>query len=126
KLFEEAQQMLKTIIREEWLDARAVFGLFEANAEGDDIVIRTPPPAPPRGGGEQTRIEHVYTADPKFYAHIKPLAKQMRKEMTAAERQIWEHVRNKQLGHKIRRQHIIGHYVVDFVCIREKLVIEID
>ncbi len=53
KLFEEAQQMLKTIIREQWLDARAVFGLFEANAAGDDIVIRTPSPTPTLGGAAE-------------------------------------------------------------------------
>lgn len=40
KLFADAQAMLKTIIRENWLDARAVFGLFPANSVGDDIVIK--------------------------------------------------------------------------------------
>jgi 5-methyltetrahydrofolate--homocysteine methyltransferase len=126
KLFADAQAMLKTIIREKWLDARAVFGLFPANSEGDDIVIRTSPPAPLQGRGEQSRLEHIYTADPKFYGNISPIAKSLRKEMTEAEAIIWKHVRNRQLGHKIRRQHIIGTYIVDFVCLPAKLVIEID
>jgi 5-methyltetrahydrofolate--homocysteine methyltransferase len=39
KLFEDAQQMLEQIIREKWLEARAVFGLFPANSVGDDIEI---------------------------------------------------------------------------------------
>lgn len=39
KLFEDAQHMLEQIIREKWLEARAVFGLFPANSVGDDIEI---------------------------------------------------------------------------------------
>ena len=39
---------------------------------------------------------------------------------------LWEKVRRKQLGYKIRRQHIIGVFIVDFVCITKKLVIELD
>jgi 5-methyltetrahydrofolate--homocysteine methyltransferase len=39
KLFEDAQEMLSQIIRESWLEARAVFGLFPANSDGDDIEI---------------------------------------------------------------------------------------
>jgi len=39
KLFDDAQAMLKRIIEEKWLRARAVVGLFPANAEGDDIHL---------------------------------------------------------------------------------------
>ncbi|MEZ5072800.1 MAG: methionine synthase [Bacteroidales bacterium] len=39
KLFDDAQDMLDRIIRERWLQARAVFGLFPANSEGDDILV---------------------------------------------------------------------------------------
>ena len=39
KLFDDAQEMLSQIIRERWLEARAVFGLFPANSMGDDIEI---------------------------------------------------------------------------------------
>jgi 5-methyltetrahydrofolate--homocysteine methyltransferase len=39
KLFEDAQHMLEQIIREKWLEARAIFGLFPANSVGDDIEI---------------------------------------------------------------------------------------
>lgn len=51
KLFADAQAMLKTIIREKWLDARAVFGLFPANSVGDDIVVQTSPSTPLQGSG---------------------------------------------------------------------------
>ena len=39
KLFADAQAMLDRIISERWLTARGVFGLFPANAEGDDVVV---------------------------------------------------------------------------------------
>lgn len=41
KLFEDAQQMLKQLISEKWLQANAVFGLFPANSKNDDIEIYT-------------------------------------------------------------------------------------
>ena len=39
KLFEDAQRMLKKIIDEKWLTARAVIGFFPANSVGDDIEL---------------------------------------------------------------------------------------
>jgi very-short-patch-repair endonuclease len=47
--------------------------------------------------------------------------------MTDAELRIWLGVRGEQLdGHRFRRQVPIGPYIVDFVCLKAKLVIEID
>ncbi|QCC77291.1 methionine synthase [Nocardioides daphniae] len=39
KLYEDAQHMLDRIIEEKWLTANAVFGLFPANAVGDDVEV---------------------------------------------------------------------------------------
>ncbi|MGR8999264.1 MAG: methionine synthase [Gammaproteobacteria bacterium] len=39
KLFEDAQVMLKKIISEQWLTARAVIGFFPASSDGDDVVV---------------------------------------------------------------------------------------
>ena len=41
KLFEDAQEMLKRIISEQWLTAKAVIGFFPANSDGDDIILYT-------------------------------------------------------------------------------------
>jgi 5-methyltetrahydrofolate--homocysteine methyltransferase len=38
-LFDDAQKMLKEIVRERWLTARAAFGFWPANAESDDVVL---------------------------------------------------------------------------------------
>ena len=56
---------------------------------------------------------------------IKP--RELRKNMTAAERTLWRHLRLRQFaGYKFRRQQPIGRYIVDFVCFERKLVIELD
>ena len=54
-------------------------------------------------------------------------ARSLRKKSTDAERLLWKHLRMRQLGaYKFRRQHPIGNYIVDFVCLEKKLVIELD
>ncbi len=42
KLFDDAQAMLKRIVEERWLQARAVIGLFPASREGDDVLVFDP------------------------------------------------------------------------------------
>ncbi len=57
----------------------------------------------------------------------KQFARKLRKEQTDAERRLWWNLRNRQLdGWKFRRQFPIGDYIVDFVCIDAKLIIELD
>jgi very-short-patch-repair endonuclease len=54
-------------------------------------------------------------------------AKDLRKNQTEAEQRIWSHLRLKQMGgFKFRRQHPIGKYSVDFVCLEKRLIIEVD
>ena len=53
-------------------------------------------------------------------------ARKLRKEPTPAERKLWAVLRNDQQGVNFRRQHAIGKYIPDFVCIKKKLIIELD
>jgi very-short-patch-repair endonuclease len=47
--------------------------------------------------------------------------------MTVSERRLWSHLRRRQVeGWKFRRQAPIGDYIVDFLCIAAKLVVELD
>ena len=47
--------------------------------------------------------------------------------MTVVEQILWRALRGKQLnGHRFRRQHPIGHYIADFACIEQQLVVELD
>lgn len=58
---------------------------------------------------------------------LKHLARKLRKEMTDAERTLWERLRRKQiLGYAFRRQYPLGRYIVDFVCFEKRLIIEVD
>ena len=54
-------------------------------------------------------------------------ARELRKDMTPAEKMLWARLRNRQLSDlKFRRQHPIGPFVADFYCARHSLVVEID
>ncbi len=53
--------------------------------------------------------------------------RKLRQSQTDAEARLWFHLRDRNLaGRTFRRQHAIGRYVVDFICLEEKLVIEVD
>lgn len=67
------------------------------------------------------------TADGRVYSLLKEKAREMRKNPTAAEAALWPHIRRKQVENcEFRRQHIIGHFIPDFVCLERKLILEID
>ena len=51
---------------------------------------------------------------------------ELRNNATQPEQKLWAMLRGKQLGVKFRRQHGIGHYIVDFYSTESKLVIEVD
>ncbi|WP_324673609.1 endonuclease domain-containing protein [Hymenobacter sp. GOD-10R] len=72
--------------------------------------------------------DKVFTADKKQYSklNLKERARGMRHEPTAAEEKLWQQLRGGQLGVKFRRQHSIDRYIVDFVCLSHKLIIELD
>lgn len=55
------------------------------------------------------------------------LQRQLRSNMTDAEKAVWQMLRGRQMsGYRFRRQHPFGDYILDFVCLSAKLVIEID
>ena len=59
--------------------------------------------------------------------NTKTNARNLRKNMTDVERLLWSKIRGRQLrGFRFRRQHPIGRYIVDFVCIELKLIVEMD
>ena len=58
---------------------------------------------------------------------LRQLARRLRKEMTDAERALWERIRRKQIhGYAFRRQQPLERYIVDFVCLEKRLIIEVD
>lgn len=66
------------------------------------------------------------TTDAETWKHLKPFARELRKEQTEAEQKLWQQLRNQKLGFKFRRQHAVGEFIVDFVCIEKRIVVELD
>ena len=64
--------------------------------------------------------------------HLRPaqvfeLARQMRRQATPAERHVWGLVRNRGiLGLKFRRQYVLHGFIVDFCCLSNRIVIELE
>ena len=54
-------------------------------------------------------------------------ARKLREKQTNAEIILWGHLRNRRFhGFKFKRQFVIEPYIVDFVCLTKKLIIELD
>jgi isobutyryl-CoA mutase len=75
--------------------------------------------------GSSIMINH-FNADPLLYGKLKEFALSHRKDATIAEEILWDKLKNKKEGYKFRRQHIIGSFIADFVCLKKGLVIEVD
>ncbi len=66
------------------------------------------------------------TANPSYAKELVANARANRKNPTEAEDVLWQELRNSSLGFKIRRQHYVGNFIADFLCLDKKLIIEID
>ncbi len=71
--------------------------------------------------------------NPEFIIYItimdslKQNARFLRKNMTPQERKLWQIIRNRQFyGLKFLRQYVLGKYIVDFICMEKKIIIELD
>ena len=85
----------------------------------------SPPQIPPKGRAEEIRYKYQ-TARPSTYKLLKEFQKERKKNTTDAERILWEQLKTKKLGTKFRRQHVIDIFIVDFICLSKKLIIEVD
>jgi leucyl-tRNA synthetase len=84
----------------------------------------TPSPSPKERGEENP---DCITSDASTWKTLKPFARENRKEQIGAEKLLWTNLRNRNISNcKFRRQHAIGSFIVDFVCVEKKLVIEVD
>lgn len=74
----------------------------------------------PKGEGNS------YRANLEFSGLVKEV-RELRQNQTKAEEIFWQLVRNRKFQNlKFRRQHQIGHYIVDFYCDEKRLIIEFD
>ncbi|MCR1025282.1 leucine--tRNA ligase [Cellulophaga baltica] len=91
-------------------------------SQGASVTFQILPPTPSKGEG----------ATPGYMtggnnAHLLlERAKEMRNNPTEAEAILWERLKGKNIGDKFRRQHLIADFIVDFVCLSKKLIVEVD
>lgn len=58
---------------------------------------------------------------------LKTRARTLRKTATKAENKLWQLLRNRYLyRYKFKRQYVVSPYIVDFICLSKKLIIELD
>jgi len=108
-------------------------------SEGSEIEFKikcNPSQTLPEGEGEMPKF---FTTSPELWRALQDKVLDMRKNPTNGEKAMWDLLRrnNHSLdlpkgevknskGFHFRRQHIIDRFIVDFVCIEKKLVIEVD
>jgi len=69
----------------------------------------------------------TWQPDSDLWHKLKPLARQMRSNPTAAEAKLWQRIRKRQLrGVKFRRQFAIERFITDFCSPEIRLIIEVD
>jgi very-short-patch-repair endonuclease len=73
----------------------------------------------PKGGHKRVRERES--------KNLLALARTLRSQSSDAENVLWRHLRARRLmGYKFRRQTVIEPYIVDFVCLEARLIIEAD
>ncbi len=81
----------------------------------------------PKGEGTQRGIFNYHTTtNPLVWRKLQERVLEMRENPTKAEEILWKSLRNHGSEHHFRRQHIIGNFIVDFLCLEKSLVIEVD
>jgi ATP-dependent DNA helicase RecG len=66
---------------------------------------------------DQIKKPKWQTANKDFYSIYKDERDRLKKDMTPAEIKLWKFLKNKRLGVKFRRQHIIDIFIPDFVAL---------
>ena len=90
------------------------------------LITENPSPSPtlPKGKGAEPGYR---MADPILYKLLKAFVEEHRKTPTEAESILWRYLKGDGIdANHFRRQHIIGRYITDFVCLKKNLVIEVD
>lgn len=119
-----AQRLLDGLDKIDWTESlKESQRYWIGRSEGTSLTFSLIPNPSPKEKGAKPGWQ---TADPSIYAALKQFARSNRQPQTEAEEKLWQEIRNSQLGSKFRRQHAIGVYIADFVCLEKSLIIEID
>jgi leucyl-tRNA synthetase len=72
------------------------------------------------------RSQSIKTSNKTNWDILKDLSRENRKQQTKAEALLWEELRNNKTGYKVRRQHCIDSFIIDFAFLNEKVLVEVD
>ena len=73
------------------------------------------------------KSKRLYTTASNFnYLEMRQFARTNRNFPTEAEYFLWQRLKNDALGVRFHRQHVIYKYIVDFVCLKKSLIVEVD
>ncbi len=117
-----AQRLLDGLDKIDWTDSiKETQKNWIGRSEGAEIHL---PLAPSKGGG--TELPGYHTTNKLDWNANIDNAKDHRANPTESEFVLWQALRNKGIGYKFRRQHLIDRFIVDFVCLEKNVVIEVD
>ncbi len=94
---------------------------FQETAENNAKQNLSPNPSP-----EERGTPEYYTTSPENWKILHQISKDFRKNPTEAENILWQALRNKKTGFKVKRQQVVDKYIVDFICIEKQVIIEVD
>lgn len=130
RITEYADRLLEGLERIDFSEAmKEMQSNWIGKSSGAEMEFRLTPNPSPGGEGSEQHSEsgkRFKTVDTRSWQILKEYGRTNRKNKTEAEDVLWQRVRNNQLGVKVRRQHAIQGYIVDFALLEVNLVIEID
>ncbi len=140
-LFGSGKMFLPQVVKSARVMKKAV-AYLEPYLDNPFVENNDPTPTLPGGEGDETlsgidnkenfkrresQTPDYITADADVYHLLLPILKEQRKNPTEAEAVLWTAIRGKKVdGFKFRRQHIVGAYIADFICIEARLIVEVD
>ncbi|MFP5041833.1 leucine--tRNA ligase [Parasediminibacterium sp. JCM 36343] len=132
RITEYADRLLKDLEKLEWSDAMKEMQtnwIGKSTGAEIDFVVKTSPQPLSKGEGQEPALSTLgyFTNTVEQWKFLSSFSKENRKNATEAEAILWNEVRNRKInGFKFRRQHPIAGYIPDFVCLEQKMIVEID
>ena len=127
KITAYAERLLADLEKLDWpKEIKATQKNWIGKSEGAEIEFQVkynPSPTLPKGKGEKPGY---YSTNATNFRLLHEKALEMRENPTEAEKTLWNALKGGREGFHFRQQHIINRFIVDFVCLSKKLVIEID
>ena len=122
-----AQRLLDGLNTVDWTDSlKETQKNWIGRSEGAEMKFYLSPNPSPQERGKQPKGLFQKTTSDYNWKLLIDIAKDFRSNQTEAEQKLWQEVRAKKTGYKIRRQHIIDGYIADFINLEKKVIIEVD